>query len=257
MRGQVAASRGRAGSAPGGGSSRRGRTRPPPAVEGGRRGRGRGRSSASPPRPRSPPRRTRTGPAARTGSRRCRSVESHPDDVVDQAAEQAASGAGHVQVGPAPDQPAGVDEQRLQLQRLRRRTARARRAGRGGTPGCRCRRRVTRLPRFSPSTVLEYQLVISSRRPSMSSVSLASAEVVMPCGHHRSVASSPAFHRNPWSTAVPGTRAFSAFRLRWASTPAMPTRRPNRSAASSMSATFSSVRRRWMLDDGSGLTGPT
>jgi hypothetical protein len=72
---------------------------------------------------------------------------------------------------------------------------------------------VTRLPRFVPRTFLLYQLVTSSRRPSMSSVSLASAEVLMPCGHHRSVASSSAFHRKPWSTAVPGTRALSACRL--------------------------------------------
>ena len=73
---------------------------------------------------------------------------------------------------------------------------------------------VIRLPRLIPRTVLEYQLVISRRRPSMSSVSLASAEVVMPWGHQRSVASSSAFHRKPHSTAVPGTRAFFAMRLR-------------------------------------------
>ena len=85
---------------------------------------------------------------------------------------------------------------------------------------------VMRLPRFSPRTVLEYQLVTSSRRPSMSSASFASAEVVMPWGHQRSVASSPSFQRKPQSTAVPGTRARAAFRLRWASTPAIPTRRP-------------------------------
>ena len=97
----------------------------------------------------------------------------------------------------------------------------------------------------------------SSRRPSMSSVSLASAEVVMPCGHHRSVASSSSFHRKPWSTArtagrAPSRPAGSGGRAR----PDTPTRRPKRSTAASMSATFSSVRRRWMLDDGSGAHRP-
>ncbi len=63
---------------------------------------------------------------------------------------------------------------------------------------------LTRLPRLRPCRSLEYQLVTSSRRPSMSSVSLASAEVVMPWGHHRSVASSSSFQRKPHSTAPPG-----------------------------------------------------
>ena len=39
----------------------------------------------------------------------------HPDDVVDQAAEQPSPGAGHVQVGAAPDQAPGVHQQRAEL----------------------------------------------------------------------------------------------------------------------------------------------
>ena len=66
---------------------------------------------------------------------------------------------------------------------------------------------VIRLPWFSSSTVFEYQLVISSRRPPMSSSSLASADVVMPWGHQRSELPSASFQRNPHSTACPGTRA--------------------------------------------------
>ena len=172
-------------------------------------------------------RRRRTAPAARSGSRRSSSRSSHPDDVVDQAAEQPAPGAGHVQVGAAPDQAAGVHQQR----------ARARRSAasvRSGTTSSTWRysrvsmsTTVIRLPWLLPATTLEYQLVISSRRPSMSSVSLASAEVVMPWGHQRSVATSASFQRNPHSTARPGTGSRAACRLRWSSTPARPTRRPS------------------------------
>ena len=116
---------------------------------------------------------------------------------------------------------------------------------------------VIRLPWFSSSTVFEYQLVISNRRPPMSSSSLASADVVMPWGHHRSELPSASFQRNPHSTACPGTLALTACRFRWASTPSMPTRLPNFSSAARMSATFSSVRRRWMFDWLSPLTGQT
>jgi hypothetical protein len=116
---------------------------------------------------------------------------------------------------------------------------------------------VTRLPWFSSSMVFEYQLVINSRRPPMSSSSLASAEVVIPWGHHRREVASTSFQRNPHSTACPGTGARTACRFRWASTPSMPTRRPSSSSTARMSSRFSDVRRRWMLDRMSPLTGPT
>ena len=111
-----------------------------------------------------------------------------------------------------------------------------------------------RLPWLSPATVLEYQLVISSRRPSMSSASVASAEVVMPWGHHRSVASSASFQRKPHSTARARYRRAHRLPVEVGEHPGDAHPATERSSAASMSAAFSSVRRRWMLAAGSALT---
>ena len=66
---------------------------------------------------------------------------------------------------------------------------------------------VTRLPWLSASSPCEYQLVTISRRPSKSSLSEASAEVLMPCGHHRSDSLSCRFQVKPQVGPRPGTFA--------------------------------------------------
>ena len=50
--------------------------------------------------------------------------------------------------------------------------------------------KVTREPRFTPSLPVEYQVVTTTRRPPMSSVSEESALVEMPWGYHCSSRSS-------------------------------------------------------------------
>ena len=59
------------------------------------------------------------------------------------------------------------------------------------------------MTRARPASSLAYQLTASTCLPPMSSVSEASAEVEMPCGHQRSVARSSSSQAKAQSTARP------------------------------------------------------
>ena len=72
----------------------------------------------------------------------------------------------------------------------------------------------------------------------------ASAEVVMPCGHHRGVRMSSRSQRKPHAAAGAGTRTARARRSRSSSTPRSPTRPPSRTASASTSAARSALRSR-------------
>ena len=162
------------------------------------------------------------------------------------AGDDAAGGGRDVQVGAAPDHPSGVHPERLQGQRRRRGPpgSRAARAGSGGWPG---RGRSAGSPAGvpgSPGRSLAYHETTSIRRPSTSSVSEASAEVEIPCGHQRRSRRSSASHVSARCTAQPGARVRRARRFRSSSRTGSPTRPPSRSASSSISSTFSSVRTR-------------
>ena len=172
----------------------------------------------------------------------------HLDDVVDLAGEQTAAGAGDVHTSPPACTPSGSRTTRPRPSRCGT-TSRTWRYSRVSTSTT-----VIRLPSLRPPRCAAYQLVSRRRRPSTFSSSLASAEVVMPWGYHRSVPTSASFQRKPHSTARPATSVRVARRFRCSRTPARPTRRPKRSTAASMSAAFSSVRRRWIVARRSSVT---
>ena len=102
-----------------------------------------------------------------------------------------------------------------------------------------------RLPLPTLSFSLAYQLTASTFRPPMSSVSEASAEVVMPCGHQRRSQVSRLRQRRPVRALSAGTGQRRTRCGRSASSPSRPARPPSRSASASISETASPVRRRW------------